>query len=73
MTNIKCAPTSFTPAGALRLRPAQRCLQRAPQALYVDGNRIRMVTVASADHFFRDLYADDAVDNIDAFLRDIGF
>lgn len=39
----------------------------------VDGNRIRMVTVASADHFFRDLYTDDAVDNIDAFLRDIGF
>ena len=38
-----------------------------------DGERVRMVTVEAADHFFRDLYADEVVDRVDAFLRDIGY
>lgn len=36
----------------------------------VDGKQVQMVTVDDADHTFRDLYADDAVDAIDQFLRD---
>lgn len=36
----------------------------------VDGKRIRMTVVAGSDHLFRDLYADDAVEAIDTFLKD---
>lgn len=39
----------------------------------VDGRRVHMKVVESADHFFRDLYADDAVETIDAFLKGAGF
>jgi len=35
----------------------------------VDGKRLRMTVVDSADHMFRDLYADDAVEAIDRFLK----
>lgn len=34
-----------------------------------DGKRVQMKIVAGSDHFFRDLYAEDAADAIDAFLR----
>jgi pimeloyl-ACP methyl ester carboxylesterase len=34
-----------------------------------DGKRIRMKVVEGADHFFRDLFTDDAVESIDAFLK----
>ncbi len=34
-----------------------------------DGKRVQMKVIDSADHFFRDLYADDAVEAIDAFLK----
>lgn len=37
----------------------------------VDGKRIRMSVIEDADHFFRDLNADDAVDVIDAFLANV--
>ncbi len=36
-----------------------------PQA---DGQRIQLKVLAGADHFFRDLYAEDAVEAIQAFL-----
>jgi pimeloyl-ACP methyl ester carboxylesterase len=39
-------------------------------AALVDGKRVHMQVVEHSDHFFRDLYTDDAVDAIDAFLRD---
>lgn len=39
----------------------------------VDGKRVQLKVVDSADHFFRDLYADDAVDAIDVFLKGAGF
>lgn len=35
----------------------------------LDGKRVRMSVVAGADHQFRDLYADDAVEAIVAFLQ----
>jgi pimeloyl-ACP methyl ester carboxylesterase len=35
---------------------------------HVDGKRVQMKVVDGADHFFRDLFADDAVDAIEAFL-----
>lgn len=35
-----------------------------------DGKRVHMTVVDSADHFFRDLYADDAVEAIVAFLKE---
>jgi pimeloyl-ACP methyl ester carboxylesterase len=35
---------------------------------HVDGKRVQMKVVDGADHFFRDLYADDAVDATEAFL-----
>lgn len=35
----------------------------------VDGRRVQMKVVEGADHMFRDLYSDDAVDAIDAFLK----
>ena len=34
-----------------------------------DGKRVQMKVVDSADHFFRDLYTDDVVEAIDAFLK----
>ena len=37
-----------------------------------DGKRVQMKVVDGADHFFRDLYADDAVEAIVAFLKDNG-
>jgi pimeloyl-ACP methyl ester carboxylesterase len=36
----------------------------------VDGGRLRMTVIGGADHFFRDLYGEDAADAIDAFLRE---
>ncbi len=38
-------------------------------AAAVDGKGIRMAVIDGADHFFRDLYGEDAADAIDAFLR----
>ncbi len=38
-----------------------------------DGRRVQMKAIDSADHFFRDLYADDAVEAISAFLKSIGY
>lgn len=38
-----------------------------------DGKRVQMKVIDSADHFFRDLYADDAVEAIGAFLKGTGF
>jgi pimeloyl-ACP methyl ester carboxylesterase len=35
----------------------------------VDGKRLRMAAIPGADHFFRDLYGEDAVDEIVKFLR----
>jgi len=35
----------------------------------VDGVRIRIVVIDGADHFFRDLYGEDAADAVAAFLR----
>lgn len=38
-------------------------------AAAVDGKGIRMAVIDGADHFFRDLYGEDAADAINAFLR----
>jgi len=38
----------------------------------VDGKHIQMKVIEGADHPFRDLSADDAVDAIDAFLKGVG-
>lgn len=38
-----------------------------------DGKRIQFKVINGADHFFLDLYAEDAVDAINAFLKDLGF
>lgn len=38
-----------------------------------DGLRVQMKIIDGADHFFRDLYADDAVDAISAFLKGAGY
>lgn len=35
----------------------------------VDGKRLRMAVVPGSDHFFRDLYGEDAMDEIVKFLR----
>lgn len=37
----------------------------------VDGKRIKMRVIDGADHFFRDLYTDDAADEIEAFLAEV--
>ena len=39
----------------------------------VDGQRVQMKVVEGAGHFFRDLYADDAVDATRVFLKGIGY
>ncbi len=39
----------------------------------VDGKRVQMKIIDGANHFFRDLFADDAVDGIHAFLKDVGY
>lgn len=38
-----------------------------------DGKRVQMKVIDGADHFFRDLYADDAVEAISAFLKGAGY
>jgi len=38
-----------------------------------DGKRVQMKVIDGADHFFRDLFADDAVEAIDTFLKGAGF
>lgn len=38
----------------------------------VNGERLQMKVIDGADHFFRDLYADESVDAIDAFLKRAG-
>jgi pimeloyl-ACP methyl ester carboxylesterase len=35
-----------------------------------DGKRVRMTVIPGSDHFFRDLYGEDAVDAVDGFLRE---
>lgn len=35
------------------------------------GTQVQVVTISGADHFFRDLNADEAVDAVDAFLKRI--
>lgn len=42
-------------------------------ASLADGKRIQMKIVDGADHMFRDLSADDAVDAIDVFLKSVGY
>lgn len=37
-----------------------------------DGTRVRMKIIDGSDHTFRDLYADEAIENIDAFLKGAG-
>lgn len=37
-----------------------------------DGRRVQMKVIEGADHTFRDLYTDDAVEAIDAFLKNVG-
>lgn len=37
----------------------------------VDGVRVQMKVIDGADHLYRDLYSDDAVDAIDAYLKQI--
>lgn len=39
----------------------------------MDGKRAQFKTIEGADHFFRDLYAEDAVDVITPFLKSHGF
>lgn len=39
----------------------------------VDGKRLQMKVITAADHFFRDLHSDDAVDAIDVFLTSTGY
>lgn len=38
-----------------------------------DGKRVQIKVIDGADHFFRDLFADEAVDVIDAFLKGVGY
>lgn len=42
-------------------------------ASLADGKNLHMQIIDNADHFFRDLYADDAVDAISAFLKTLAF
>jgi pimeloyl-ACP methyl ester carboxylesterase len=58
-------PTLVVVAGADAIVPdlARRL------AASLDGRLVRAVTIDGADHFFRDLYGEDAADAIDAFLR----
>ena len=35
-----------------------------------DGERVEFVTIEGADHFFRDLYAYDLVEAVEAWLTD---
>lgn len=42
-------------------------------AALIDGKRTQFKVIEGADHFFRDLYAEDAVDVITPFLKGHGF
>jgi len=37
----------------------------------VDGKQLRMKVIEGAGHFFRDIYADDAIDAIEGFLAEV--
>lgn len=39
---------------------------------HADGKRVHLVTIEGADHFFRDLYAEEAADAIATFLKGQG-
>lgn len=39
----------------------------------VDGRRVQMKVIEGADHTFRDLYTDEAVEAIDMFLKRLGY
>ncbi len=41
-------------------------------ATLVDGKRVQMEVIELADHFFRDIFANTAVDEIDKFLKGTG-
>lgn len=38
-----------------------------------DGKRVQMKMIEGADHTFRDLYTDDAVEAVDALLKGVGY
>lgn len=40
---------------------------------HVDGKRVQLVSIDGADHFFRDLYAEEAADAISTFLKGQNF
>lgn len=40
---------------------------------HADGKRVQVVNIDGADHFFRDLYAEEAADAINAFLKGQNF
>jgi len=42
-------------------------------ASFTDGKRVQMQVIEGADHTFRDLYTDDAVEAIDTFLKGAGY
>ena len=42
-------------------------------AALVDGKRVQMKVIEGSGHLFRDLYVDDAVDAINAFLKGAGY
>lgn len=47
-------------------------LDKKKLASIADGKQLQMKVIEGADHTFRDLYTDDAVDAIDAFLKSTG-
>lgn len=39
----------------------------------VAGKRVQMEIIEGSDHYFRDLYADDAIDAIEGFIKSVGY
>jgi pimeloyl-ACP methyl ester carboxylesterase len=60
------APTLVIAAGADNIAPDMAAIV----APYIDGKRIKLVTIDNAGHFLRDLYLEDAVDAMIAFLTE---
>lgn len=65
----QAVPDPGQPAGASRQAGEGLAGAARPGQVPADGPRLRSTVVSGADHFFHDLYGEDAADAIDAFLR----
>jgi len=63
----------YAPAAQTLRVDTPALLSKIKQPILADGKRVQMKIIEGADHALRDLSADEAVDAIDAFLKNVGY